>query len=306
VGSFTADNFRAETPAELAAGRKVPSEDKEFGAAFGGPIIPDVMHFFVTYEGKRFTTPVAVTPGVTNVESLLPPEVTAQLGPSSFPFDEDLYFGKLDWEPTDADRFVLTAKVRRENQSLNKGVSNADSASVETKNNDTRVDARWQRTGDRWFNELLFTYEDAYNRPTPVNVGNGFQYTFQPQQDALILRVGAASPQAVQNKGQRGPGLQDDLTFTGLDWFGDHTLKTGVKFKKVKLTAQDATDVNPQFFFDVNPTGTASAPYKVVFTTPVPGLSPVAESENTQLGLYLQDDWAPNDQLTLNLGVRWD
>jgi outer membrane receptor protein involved in Fe transport len=306
VGSFTADNFRAQTPSESAANRKVASEDKEFGAAFGGPIIADVMHFFVTYEGKRFTTPIAITSGVTNVESLLPPDVAAQLGPSSLPFDEDLFFGKLDWEPTDADRFVLSAKVRREDQSLNKGVSNADSASILTQNNDTRVDARWQRTGDRWFNELLFTYEDTYNRPTAVNFGNGFQYTYQPQQDALIVRTGAAPPGAVQNKGQRGPGLQDDLTLKGLSWFGDHTLKAGVKFKKVKLTAQDATDVNPQFFFDVNPTGTATVPYKVLFTTPVPGASPVAESQNTQLGLYIQDDWAPNEKLTLNLGVRWD
>jgi outer membrane receptor protein involved in Fe transport len=74
----------------------------------------------------------------------------------------------------------------------------------------------------------------------------------------------------------------------------------------VKLTAQDSTDVNPQFFFDVNPTGTAPDPYKVLFTTPVPGLSPIARSDNTQLGFYIQDDWAPNDKLTLNLGVRWD
>jgi hypothetical protein len=32
----------------------------------------------------------------------------------------------------------------------------------------------------------------------------------------------------------------------------------------------------------------------------------MARSRNTQLGLYLQDDWSPNDKLTFNLGVRWD
>ena len=35
-------------------------------------------------------------------------------------------------------------------------------------------------------------------------------------------------------------------------------------------------------------------------------LSPVAESKNKQFGTYIQDDWAVNDKLTLNLGVRWD
>src|SRR6185312_10358491 len=76
VGSFTADNFRARTPSEVASGRKVESKDKEFGVSFGGPIIQDVMHFFVTYEGKRFVTPIAVTPGAggASVSALLPAE----------------------------------------------------------------------------------------------------------------------------------------------------------------------------------------------------------------------------------------
>ena len=62
-GSFTGHNLRADTPAERNAGSQVANTDKEFGAAFGGPIIQDLLHFFVTYEGKRLITPVAVTPG---------------------------------------------------------------------------------------------------------------------------------------------------------------------------------------------------------------------------------------------------
>lgn len=308
VGSYTADNFRARTPSELNSGRKVPSEDKEFGVAFGGPIIQDVMHFFVTYEGKRFNTPIAVTPGAgpSNVASVLPPEVAAQLGPADLPFDEDLYFGKIDWQPTDADRFVLSAKVRRETQALNIGVAKAVSSSIETANDDTRIDVRWQRTADRWFNELLVTYEDTFNEPQPINFGNGAQYTLQNQQDALVLNTDSSPPGAAQRKGQRGPGIQDDLTFKNISWYGDHTIKTGIKLKKVELTAQDAEDINPQFYYDVTANGTATIPYKVLFTTPVPGLSPEAKSKNTQFGIYLQDDWAPNEKLTLNLGIRWD
>ena len=306
ITSYTAENFRAKTPSESKAGLKTASENKEYGVAFGGPIIQDVAHFFLTYEGKRFTTPIAVVSGVTGVESLLPPDVAAQLGPSSLPFDEDLYFGKVDWEPTDADRFVLTAKMRKETQALNIGVAQAASHSVETQNDDTRFDARWQRTADRWFNELLVTYEDAFNNPTPRTFGNGFVYTYQPRQDAAIVNVGASAPGSSQVKGQRGPAVQNDLTLKNLKWMGDHTLKGGAKLKKVTLRAQDAADINPQFFLDVNPTGTAPIPYKVTFTTPVPGLSSVAESRNTQLGLYIQDDWEPTEKLTLNLGLRWD
>jgi outer membrane receptor protein involved in Fe transport len=307
-GTFTGHNFRAETPAERDAGSEVANNDKEFGAALGGPIIENVLHFFVTYEGKRLTTPVAVTPGNGDSASaaLLPPDVAAQFGPASLPFKEDLYFGKLDWEPTDKDRFVLAAKVRREIQSTNIGVGKAASSNVAVLNNDTRFDLRWQRTGDWFFNELLFTYEDAYYEPAATTFGNGFTYTYQPTQDQGILEVGPADPRANQFAGQRGPGIQDDFTLHGLHWLGEHTVKTGFKLKRVILTAQDAADINPQFFYDVNSTGTADIPYKAFFTKEVPGQSPIARSDNTQLGIYLQDDWAPTRQLTFNLGVRWD
>jgi len=306
-GTFTGHNFRAETPAERDSGSEVADSNKEFGAAFGGPIIQDLLHFFVTYEGKRLITPISVTPGNSAGAPFLPPDVAAQFGPSSLPFKEDLYYGKLDWEPTDKDRFVLGAKVRRETQATQIGVGLAASAKVDVLNNDTRIDLRWQRTEDWFFNELLLTYEDAYYEPKASSFGNGFQYTYQPLgNDPLILAVGPADPRSNQFDGQRGPGIQDDFTLHGLEWFGEHTVKTGFKLKRIILTAQDAADVNPQFYYDVNPTGTAATPYKVFFTKEVPGQSPISRSDNTQFGIYLQDDWAPTRQLTFNLGVRWD
>ena len=308
VGTYTGENFRAETPGEAHAGKKTQSQDKEYGAAFGGPIIADVAHFFVTYEGKRFTTPVTVTPGVliANIPSLLPPSVAAQLGPADIPFSEDLYFGKLDWEPTGVDRFELTAKVRRESDRKNIGVAAADSSSIDVIDNDTRIDARWERSADRWFNEFRLVYEDAYDSPTARGLGNGSIYTYKPTNDQTIIDVGPSPPGATQFKGQRGPGLQDDLTLTGLTWRGDHTVKTGVKFKRVTLTAADAENINPQFFYSVDQTGAAQIPWKAQFTDPVAGLNAVAESRNTQFGVYIQDDWLPTEKLTLNIGVRWD
>src|SRR5205085_9424980 len=57
-----------------------------------------------------------------------------------------IYFGKLDWEPTTDDRFVLTAKVRREDQSGDSPGFIAPSASIDVLNDDTRIDARWERS----------------------------------------------------------------------------------------------------------------------------------------------------------------
>ncbi len=305
-GTYTNDSLRAETPSEAASGKKTPSHDTEYGVAVGGPIIQDKMHFFITYEGKRYTTPVTVVPGVTNVTTFLPASVQSQFGPSTLPFTENLYFGKLDWEFTDSDRLDISVQDRKEDQILNIGVAQAASASIDTQNDDQRLDVKWQHSAEKWLNEVLFTYEDSFNSPSARSYGNGSVYTFQPSQDATIVDTGPADPRGAQHKGQRGPAFQDDITFHNLSWMGDHTIKMGAKIKWVTLIAQDAENINPQFYYDVNPTGTAAEPYKAFFTNPVNGLAAVAKSKNTQLGLYIQDDWAQTDKLTWNLGVRWD
>jgi outer membrane receptor protein involved in Fe transport len=310
-GEYTDQDFRSNTPTETAAGKKTPSQEKEYGFALGGPIIKDQMHFFFTYEAKQYDTPISVTPGtvngVDNIVSLLPADVQSQFGPAGLPFVEHLYFGKIDWELTDRDRIDLSGKVRRENQADGIGPAEAQSSSVLVANNDTRVDLRWQHSADLWTNEALVTYEKTFNAPQSFGFGNGSVYTYhQGTQDTNIIDVGPASPLSTQNKGQKGPGFQDDLTFNNFNWYGDHTVKLGVKAKSVKLTAADASDVNPQFYYDVTQNGTATIPYKVFFTNPVPGLNPTATSRDNQYGSYIQDDWAINDKLTLNLGVRYD
>jgi outer membrane receptor for ferrienterochelin and colicin len=310
--TFTDDGLRADTPAELAAHKKTPSQEKEYGFALGGPIIQDTLHFFFTYEAKRYDTPITVVPGVTgvgfNIVDFLPPNVAAQLGPADIPFKEDLYFGKIDWEFSDRDRIEVSAKFRREDQADNIGTSQAKSASVTVKNDDDRIDARWQHSADHWFNELLFTHEKTFNAPTALNNGNGIVYVLpRASSDGdVIVNTAAAGPLATQIKGQKGPSIEDNLTFSDLSWMGDHTVKMGAKFKKVDLTAADASDANPQFYYNLDQDGVQDTPFKAFFTNPVPGFSPTARSSSRQFGMYIQDDWAVNEKLTLNLGVRWD
>ena len=97
------DNWRATTPGERAAGQKTDSQTKEYGISFGGPIIQDRMHFFLTYEAKRYETPTTVLPGggvPANFVAALPASASDQLGPATIGFDEDLFFAKVDWELT--------------------------------------------------------------------------------------------------------------------------------------------------------------------------------------------------------------
>ena len=317
-GNYTDSSYRSETPAETNAGMKADSKSKEYGFALGGPIIQDKMHFFITNSVKRFVTPTTVVPGVDDVTDLLPPEAVAQTGPSSVPFFENLFFGKLDWEPTDSDRLELRAQIRNETQIGEIGDTGAASNGINTKNDVKRYELYWSHSADAWFNEFLLSYQNAFWVPTPINQGIGQTYTFGPANNATILETGAPDPRAGQNKGQKGPGFKDDLTFTDLHWLGDHTVKVGIRYQKIELVAQDAGDSTAKAFYNVCPpgggnncppgsaVGTSATPYKITFGAPAVGFSPIVRSQDKQYGFYVQDDWTVNEHLTFNLGVRWD
>ncbi len=306
-GSYTNTAMRAETPEEQADHDKQSSHEKDYGFDLGGPILKDKAHFFVAYEGKEFDSPVAIVPGSNaSYWNQLPPDVRSQIGPASLPFKENDWFGKIDFEPTDRDRFEVSGKYRDESAISGVGQTNTASAGLNTENTDKRFDVRWDHSADSWFNRLQLTYENAFYHPTPVITGIGNNYTPSNDQNQIIVQTGN-SPLAEQNKGQKGPSLQDDLTFNDIEWHGDHVIKMGFKYKLVDLTAQDAGDSNALFSYAVNPlTGTETIPYKVQFGSPVPGQNPSITTTDRQFGTYIQDDWAVDDHLTLNLGVRWD
>jgi outer membrane receptor protein involved in Fe transport len=310
--TYSADNFRAKTPGEINTGIKTESETKEYGLAIGGPIIQDKLHFFFTYEAKRYDTPTTVLPGggaPPEFVAALPAAAAAQLGAASIAFEEDLFFAKLSFDATDSDRFEMSAKIRDEvSEGDQTGTGVAASAAVDTDNDDKRFEASWKHSGNRWLNELQFTYEDAFFVPHISNAGtNGAVYTWFNGNDNNILAVDGSDPRAGQNKGQEGWAIANNITFTDITWFGgDHVIKTGVKYKDVDLTAQDAVVNNPVFYYDVTPAGTAAIPWKAVFALPLAGFESTVVSNDKQLGIFAQDDWTVNDHLTLNLGLRWD
>src|SRR5205085_3879510 len=90
-GTFSNDNWRATSPIERA-NDKIDSETKEYGVSVGGPIIEDRMHFFFTYEAKRYQTPTAVlgANAPDSVVNALPANALEQLGPASIGFEENL------------------------------------------------------------------------------------------------------------------------------------------------------------------------------------------------------------------------
>lgn len=310
---FTNESLRDSIPSELG-GTKVKTKDLQFGGALGGPIIKDLLHFFVSYEGKRRRLPVEITPGLNRDVSIFPSQYQSYFGPTNSEFNEDLYFGKINFSPTDRDLIEISGKHRKES-GFNLGSGSTAAESVSSTNvTEWRGLARWEHTADTWINDLKVSYEDASWAPVPLVFGNGIQLEYagpnpanasQTQRGTLLRFGGGAN---YQDKGQTGWTVQDDFTFIGL--LG-HTIKVGAKAKWIELNSLQLNLFNPLYFFNTNynPNGGTfndTIPYRLQFGAQTAEGDPIVNSDNFQFGIYIQDDWEVTDRLTLNLGIRWD
>ena len=306
---FTGDVFwdgtktawRSKSRYEEQSGVKAVSEEQQYGVSIGGPIKRDVAHFFMAYEAKTYESPVTFNLGRGYNASQLPADFRSEYGSGVFtkPFDEDLYFAKLDLAVGMDHYFELTTKVRKESESTDIGGQRLPSFATDNINEETRIDLRHQWTSGDWLNNAHIGYEKSFWSPSPHVFENGYVLSDGNWWETIARRGGGTN---YQDKGQKGWALQDDFTWYGME---GHTVKMGMKYKAITVNTLQQNNFNPQFFYDIKESLTV--PIRVEFGAPVSALgNGTVNSDNKQFGLYIQDDWEVNDKLTLNLGVRWD
>jgi outer membrane receptor protein involved in Fe transport len=268
----------------------------QYGADLGGPIIKDLLHFFVAFEATDQKLPsTAVSFGAGTPASI----VDQYQGTFAQSFKQRLYFGKLTLFATDRDTVNASVFIRREKNLSDYGGNSAPTHGHELTSNINVYQYDWTHRGDDWLNEFTVAYNTVSNG-TPRATG-GPEIVLNPNASlgGELAFLGTAS--FAQNDEQKTLTIKDNVTLTR----DNHVFKFGVKLAQNKYDRLEDNYSNGSYNF-VGSTYTGfdtSTPFAAkVSTVPVQP----AHADNLQIGLFAQDDWTIGDHWTVNAGLRWD
>ena len=268
------------------------------GLSVGGPIIRDRMHFFGSFESNAQdrTNRVSITPpsGFPALDTI---DFASRNGEFGSPFRSTLLFGKVSFEHTQRSHLDVSLNTRSEKDIRDFGGLSSYETATNFKNSVTTAIAKHRFDLGSWLNEAMISYQDYHYNPTPQNPSVAKRlYGGFPN---CCPTIGGHNSEQDFKQGRLS--LRDDITWSGLQTAGQHIVKTGFNVDFVSYDIIKRNSEVPLFVYEPWHEG-YEIPERVEFQTGDPNFS----SDNRQVGLYIQDDWTPMPQLTLNLGVRWD
>ncbi len=289
-------------------GLKKPDTSYEnVGLTIGGPIVRNRAHFFLSYE-----------------------DITDQAGVvGAFPSRPEFNFttsednqlenvlAKVDFQIASGQSFSFRY-LREESPQFNQiiavgGVPITLAASREEDDTDSNWIASLSSViSNAALNiaRVSFTKEDvSFANPGFNNGGQNFDsQRSQDVQEQHPGFVGGASTVA-QSRINRSTQFDDTFSFFIPDWRGEHEWRAGVNYSEREEEFTNFGTLNGVFFnfeddraFDPSELST----YPGSFSIRVGGGLTADIPTNETLGLFVQDDWKVTDNLTLNLGARFD
>ena len=278
----------------------------QYGASVGGPIIKDKSHFFVAFERTDQEEAFTVNTGgaFPQYDGAFPRE-----------FWRNLFSAR--WDLTISDRHSLFARYAQQDEFT--GCFGCGGTSRENSGFDLQVPRRALVTGltsvlsDAALNEFKFQYAYSMYQIAPSGTPIFTEVAEFPQQrlDNIQRTENYPNLRDGGNFDELGPELRwefrNDFTYYKTDWGGEHNFKMGVDFSHIPFedsSARTADAGNYTFptneFYDPNDPAT----FPILFTNSLPSTYTRVDSQH--LAFYFQDDWSPNDKLTVNLGIRYD
>ncbi|MGE0361158.1 MAG: carboxypeptidase regulatory-like domain-containing protein [Vicinamibacterales bacterium] len=309
-GFFRSDRFNE---ADAVAGRVLPFSNQQVGGTLGGPIRRNRAHFFASYEYEREPSSAF----------LQPPRLPNQVFTFETKSTNKNFLGRFDQRLSNADNLTVRGQRWDYNNpfQITSGTNHPSRAEQLTQYA-TNVVASWTHVaGDGLVTEFRAGF-------------NGFSW----KNDSIPGMGSCGCPDDVPE--YAFPGLtiggiynypnytwQNTLSGRGdLNWHkGRHQLKAGVEFLRVRDTKDWSLGRRGRFVFASRPSDAELERRFPVDAWDDPsrwdltGLEPLLQRYDINfhpdyqirvprptMAVWVGDNWRVTDQLTVNLGVRWD
>ena len=343
---------------DSVAGQSVaPVEaDKRWGAWLSGPILRDRLFFFGAYEhqeagqsqddgpaGAGYPNELAAVTveDFNEVSDILSSVYGIDTGPlvTSRPFENDRYFGRLDWQITDGHRLELSyqrleeATTRADDFSTTAsnaritGLNTFYLSGTESNYYSARLYSQWS---DIFSTELRYSRSEIQDLQDPVGGGEA-----QDENPIPRIIVGVTN-NGLNGQILAGPGFSraaNDLQ-TEVDLYravgnldlDTHRVKLGVEVSRANLFNLFVQNATGTLYFSnidalregilsngtfTNPNGTQIVNGQAVgaegnFSATGDVNDAAAAFDRTISSVFLQDEWAISDQLNAVIGGRFD
>jgi outer membrane receptor protein involved in Fe transport len=267
----------------------------------GNPVFTNIQNVLVTDKpGVSCTT--------AGVNGCVPIQFGSITRSVSSPFNDYEANGRMDFKLSSKDNFFARYDVQKQSNSgvnFGNGIDVGDWQTIPSLSQQIGLD--WVRNfSNATVNQVRASYSRANvffqegsfascNSATPFSCPADMALVGLAPQDSVTFGVFPAFPQGrIINVYQ----LQDNAS----KLIGRHTLKFGGELDQQRSPNVFLPEDNGVFVFTSFNDIVANNP----FETQIALGSPILPFKEWDLGTYFQDDWRVKDNLTLNLGVRWD
>jgi len=305
AGYYRADSLAASDPfaqvnPNTGEKEQTPFDQWILSLSGGGPIIKDKLFFFASFEQtwRNATAVVGVDPNL--LESLGLGSDTA------FPQDvrEPRVVAKMDYHPTSSQ--TLMGRFRLDNPKTTNNFVGADAGGGAVV------------TEEAGFTQTTKNYDGVISHTWVINPNtlNDARIQLARQDDDLDPNCPGCAfisrPSLVSGKLPNQPQTLREDRFQALDsvslnlFGGDHFVKAGFDYSRIKLDAFVPQNFDGVFIFTTDAPFDANNPDTFPFLWQGGSGDADIALRNNIVALYVQDQWRAASNLTFNIGLRWD
>ncbi len=294
-------------------------DEKTYGMTFGGPIVKDKLFFFANYEKYERAAPGVSTQGTPFGRTINDSDISAVrqhmqglgydvggLTAQDSKTEIEEYAVKLDWNINESHRAALRYNKMEQSVMRFPGLGNSSLS----------LASYWYaqpKTYETWMGELFSDWSDNFSTEFKVAYKD-YSATREPVIDMPQISINFGNDRLFfgteQNSHVNIVESKELSAFGAGTWYvGDHTFKFGFDYSDNDLMNFYGRNLNGVYEFSSLTDFLANKPSRYMRRAPTANgsISDIpAKFQLKNTGLFVQDTWAVNYNLSLMFGVRVD